>query len=535
MSKGEVVKRAASPFSRGGGAGRRRRRSRRPCGGGSGRPGRGLRGCGGTFAGPRCSACDTAARPRDCRESRSPSPCGRPSSSGQLGGVLRAVVDAGQQHVFERQLPAGEVEIVVGLGQDVGERNFLRRPARSGGGARRSARGAKRPGGSGRRRRPAGASALGRPTVEIVIRRALMPRPSSRLASSSAGKRASRFASGSPMPITTMWLSRSSGPKQPLQPQHLLDDLAGGEIALEAVEAAGAEDAAHAAADLRADADRAADFVAQAARTRSARRRRARAAVFRCRRRPACAARSCVVHSVKSAASSFAQRLRQIGHLLEIGRPAARTANAESAPARYAPWPCSRSHGGKRRRRWRSGGEARDARSSCLPGEHSQILHDRSLTLTPCLGRVRRAIAGQPRPQIVGPRSRQIEPRGRIRSVTARRTAARAPSNSPTNVGRLLVFDAAHARPWNTLANSAARLIASSMNPILSTRPRSRACLAVKIWPVATASSAGRIVLEFRPAAGDDLLESGEAVVDQRLQQSCAPRRSSAGSGCPSA
>ena len=53
------------------------------------------------------------------------------------------------------------------------------------------------------------------------------------------------------------------GAKQPLQPQHLLDDLAGREIAIDAVESAGAEHAAHAAADLRADADRAADFVAE--------------------------------------------------------------------------------------------------------------------------------------------------------------------------------------------------------------------------------------------------------------------------------
>ena len=51
--------------------------------------------------------------------------------------------------------------------------------------------------------------------------------------------------------------------EQPLQPQHLLDDLAGREVAIDAVEPAGAEDAAHAATDLRADADRATDFVAQ--------------------------------------------------------------------------------------------------------------------------------------------------------------------------------------------------------------------------------------------------------------------------------
>ena len=53
-----------------------------------------------------------------------------------------------------------------------------------------------------------------------------------------------------------MWLSRSSARATVLQPEHLLDDLAGRQIALDAVQAAGAEDAAHAAADLRADANR---------------------------------------------------------------------------------------------------------------------------------------------------------------------------------------------------------------------------------------------------------------------------------------
>ena len=49
-----------------------------------------------------------------------------------------------------------------------------------------------------------------RPTVEIVIRRALMPSPSAAVACAKAGSRRSRLASGSPMPITTMWLRRSS-------------------------------------------------------------------------------------------------------------------------------------------------------------------------------------------------------------------------------------------------------------------------------------------------------------------------------------
>jgi len=43
--------------------------------------------------------------------------------------------------------------------------------------------------------------------------------------------------------------------------QQLLDDLADGEIAIDAAQAAGAEDAAHAAADLRADAGGASPLV----------------------------------------------------------------------------------------------------------------------------------------------------------------------------------------------------------------------------------------------------------------------------------
>ena len=44
----------------------------------------------------------------------------------------------------------------------------------------------------------------GKPTVEMVMRRWLIPRPCESLATSSATSSESRFASGSPMPITTM-------------------------------------------------------------------------------------------------------------------------------------------------------------------------------------------------------------------------------------------------------------------------------------------------------------------------------------------
>jgi hypothetical protein len=53
------------------------------------------------------------------------------------------------------------------------------------------------------------------------------------------------------------WLEKS------LQAEHLLHDFAGGEIPIDAIKAARAEDAAHAAADLRADADRPAFAAAE--------------------------------------------------------------------------------------------------------------------------------------------------------------------------------------------------------------------------------------------------------------------------------
>ena len=57
------------------------------------------------------------------------------------------------------------------------------------------------------------------------------------------------------MPITTMWLSRSPVGQKPLELQHFFDDLAGGQTADHAAQPARAEDAAHRAAHLGADAD----------------------------------------------------------------------------------------------------------------------------------------------------------------------------------------------------------------------------------------------------------------------------------------
>ena len=47
-------------------------------------------------------------------------------------------------------------------------------------------------------------AAAGRPTVEIVTRRGLIPNPSTSPTAASARSKWSRLASGSPIPITTM-------------------------------------------------------------------------------------------------------------------------------------------------------------------------------------------------------------------------------------------------------------------------------------------------------------------------------------------
>ena len=56
--------------------------------------------------------------------------------------------------------------------------------------------------------------------------------------------------------MTTRFVSRLPGRQEVAQPDHLLDDLAPGQVPLDPLQPAGAEDAPHPAADLRADADR---------------------------------------------------------------------------------------------------------------------------------------------------------------------------------------------------------------------------------------------------------------------------------------
>ena len=58
------------------------------------------------------------------------------------------------------------------------------------------------------------------------------------------------------MPMTTMCADRLVGRQEVAESEHLLHDLVSGQVPLNAFQTAGAEDAAHAAADLSADADR---------------------------------------------------------------------------------------------------------------------------------------------------------------------------------------------------------------------------------------------------------------------------------------
>ncbi len=99
--------------------------------------------------------------------------------------------------------------------------------------------------------------------MEIVIRRALIPRPSSRDRFVERGKQrieiGKRFAHAHHDDMAEPLVRL----QQKLQPQHLFDDFAGGEVALQPIQAAGAEHATHAATDLRADANGAAGLVAQ--------------------------------------------------------------------------------------------------------------------------------------------------------------------------------------------------------------------------------------------------------------------------------
>ena len=83
-----------------------------------------------------------------------------------------------------------------------------------------------------------------------MIRRCADAQPVGLPATASAGSRAFQIRQRLAHAHDDDWLSRSSGGQQPLQPQHLLDDFAGGQIARDAVQAAGAKDAAHARSRL---------------------------------------------------------------------------------------------------------------------------------------------------------------------------------------------------------------------------------------------------------------------------------------------
>ena len=145
------------------------------------------------------------------------------------------------------------------------------------------------------------------------------------------------------MPITTMWLSRSSGASSSCSRSICSTISPVVRLRVDAVEAAGAEHAAHAAADLRADADRAAHFVAeQHALDLPAvgqREQQLLRAVVGLRvpgdlRGP----------QREVAASSSRKRLRQVGHLAK-SRARCSNSHRRTCPTRYAPCPRSLSQG----------------------------------------------------------------------------------------------------------------------------------------------------------------------------------------------
>ena len=140
----------------------------------------------------------------------------------------------------------------------------------------------------------------------------------------------------------------------------------------------------------------------------------------------------------------------------------------------------------------------------------------------------------QPRPQVVGSRGGQIEQRRGIERDSRRATpASRRTARRRTSAAASYLTQ--RTSSVDSPASSAARAIASSMKPILSTRPRSSACLAVKIWPVATASSAAGSSLNFGRPLTTISLKPVKLSSTSRFAALCALPRSSAWSGCPSA
>ena len=112
-----------------------------------------------------------------------------------------------------------------------------------------------------------------------------------------------------------------------------------GQVPLDPLQAAGAEDAAHPAADLRADADRPPVAPRPSARTRSAGRRGTPAAACRSRR-ATIVINGLRAEDIHSASSRLPQRNGQVGHRVERLGPAADDP-VDHLPARYAGWPCS--------------------------------------------------------------------------------------------------------------------------------------------------------------------------------------------------
>ena len=171
------------------------------------------------------------------------------------------------------------------------------------------------------------------PTVEIVVRRCVMPRSGSRRAAASTS---SRFSIGSPIPMKTQWSTRV----EPAEMQSLVEDLRCGQVAPERICARRAERARERAARLRGEAERA-PTVAEAHQhglDRLAVRRCGRAS-SRCRRATRASVSTASVENGTPSASSRAQRARADSSSRR-SRYAPRAVHAHTCRARKAGSPC---------------------------------------------------------------------------------------------------------------------------------------------------------------------------------------------------
>ena len=152
----------------------------------------------------------------------------RVEQRGQLLRALGRVVDAGEQHVLDEHLAAAEREVAVALCEHVRQRDSGRSPASAPSAAAGRRHGSRARAGSAARPRRRSACRPGiQPTVEIVVRRCVIPMSGSRRAAASTS---SKLRNGSPIPMKTRWFTGS----MPAEVQHLVEDLRRAQVAAEA-------------------------------------------------------------------------------------------------------------------------------------------------------------------------------------------------------------------------------------------------------------------------------------------------------------